>query len=54
MVEKESDNESVESGSCTCSDYDPDCSWFYDSRTLGTSYMRFCILSDKDNIIINM
>jgi hypothetical protein len=52
MVEKESDNESVESGSCTCSDYDPDCSWFYDSRNLGTSYMRICILSDKDNIII--
>ena len=52
MVEKESDNESVESGSCTCSDYNSDYSWFYDSRNLGTSYMRFCILSDKDNIII--
>ena len=52
MVEKESDSESVESGSCTCSDYNSDCLWFYDSRALGTSYMRFCILSDKDNIII--
>lgn len=52
MVEKESDNESVESGSCTCSDYNADCSWFYDSRNLGTSYMRFCILSEKDNYII--
>ena len=52
MVENESDNESVESGSCTCSDYNSDSSWFYDSRILGTSYMRFCILSDKDKIII--
>ena len=52
MVEKDSDSESVESGSCTYSDYNSDCSWFYDSRALGTSYMRFCILSDKDNIII--
>ena len=52
MVEIESDNKSVESGSCTCSDYNSDCSWFYDSKMLGTSYMRFCILCDKDNIII--
>ena len=52
MAKNESDNESVESGSCTCSDYDSDCSWFYDSRKLGTSYMRFCIISDNDQIII--
>ena len=53
MKGEESDNESVESGSCTCSDYDPDCSWFYDSRTLETSYMRFNIsgISNKNNII---
>lgn len=53
MKGEESDNESVESGSCTCSDYDPDCSWFYDSRTLETSYMRFYIygISNKNNII---
>lgn len=52
MVDIESDNASVESGSCTCSDFNPDCSWFYDSRKLGTSFMRFCILSDNENIII--
>ena len=53
MKGEESDNESVKSGSCTCSDYDPDCSWFYDSRTLETSYMRFQIsgISNKKNII---
>lgn len=51
MEENEYDNESesVESGSCTCSDYDSDCSWFYDSRDLGTSYMRFCILKETEN-----
>jgi len=50
-----SDNESVESGSCTCSDYDPDCSWFYDSRTLETSYMRFYIygVSNQNSSINN-
>lgn len=52
MVDIESDNASVESGSCTCSDFNPDFSWFYDSRKLGTSFMRFCILSDNENIII--
>jgi hypothetical protein len=52
MVDIESDNASVESGSCTCSDFNPDCSWFYDSRKLGTSFMRFCILSDNENVII--
>ena len=52
MAEGESDNQSVESGSCTCSDYNEDISWFYDSRKLGTSFMRFCILSDENNIII--
>mgnify|MGYP006873113511 CR=1 FL=1 len=54
MKGEESDNESVESGSCTCSDYDPDCSWFYDSRTLETSYMRFFIYGiNNKNIIKN-
>jgi len=53
MKKVESDNESVESGSCTCSDYDPDCSWFYDSRILQTSFMRFSILGEdkKTNYI---
>lgn len=53
MAEGESDNQSVESGSCTCSDYNDDCSWFYDSRKLGTSFMRFCILSENDNVVEN-
>ena len=52
MDEIESVSESVDSGSCTCSDYNSDCSWFYDSRMLATSYLRFCIINDKDNIII--
>jgi len=51
MSDVESDQESVESGSCTCSDYNPDYSWFYDSRKLETSYMRFCIINDNDQII---
>ena len=51
MEENEYENESisVESGSCNCSDYESDCSWFYDSRDLGTSYMRFCILKETEN-----
>ena len=51
MEDNEYDNESVsvESGSCNCSDYESDCSWFYDSRDLGTSYMRFCILKETEN-----
>ena len=52
MADEESDNQSVESGSCTCSDYNEDCSGFYDSRKLGTSFMRFCILSEEDKTII--
>lgn len=51
MAEVENDQESVESGSCTCSDYNPDSSWFYDSRKLQTSFMRFCILSDSIHIL---
>ena len=48
MIELESDDDnSVESGSCTCSDYNSDYSWFYDSRKLETSYMRFSILNDN-------
>ena len=30
MDEIESVSEIVDSGSCTCSDYNSDCSWFYD------------------------
>jgi hypothetical protein len=49
MSEDISDQESVESGSCTCSDYNRDISWFYDSRKLERSYMRFSIISEKTN-----
>ena len=52
MEEIEYDNEeseSVESGSCVCSDYNSDCSWFYDSRDLGTSYMRFSIIAENED-----
>ena len=52
MEEIEYDNEeseSVESGSCVRSDYNSDCSWFYDSRDLGTSYMRFSIIAENED-----
>ena len=47
MSEDKSDQESVESGSCTCSDYNKDMSWFYDSRNLKRSTMRFSIISEN-------
>jgi hypothetical protein len=46
MKKDESDKDSVSSGSCTCSDYENDYEWFYDSRKLKTSCMRFFIKSD--------
>ena len=46
MKNNESFNESIESGSCTCSDYEENCDWFYDSRKLQTSYMRFFIKNE--------
>ena len=49
MNNNESFNESVESGSCTCSDYEKDCDWFYDSRKLQTSFMRFFIINEAFN-----
>ena len=49
MKKYENDNDSVSSGSCTCSDYEKDYEWFYDSRKLKTSYMRFFIKSDIVN-----
>ena len=54
MKKDESNNDSVSSGSCTCSDYEKDYEWFYDSRKLKISYMRFFIKSDifnKNNYI---
>lgn len=47
--ENEEESQSVESGSCTCSEYNSDCSWFYDSRDLATSYMRFSIINEYDD-----
>ena len=49
MKKDESNNDSVSSGSCTCSDYEKDFEWFYDSRKLKTSHMRFFIKSDFFN-----
>ena len=54
MKKDKRDNDSVSSGSCTCSDYEKDYEWFYDSRMLKTSHMRFFIKSDiinKNNYI---
>ena len=49
MKKNESFNGSVESGSCTCSDYKEDCDWFYDSKKLQTSFMRFFIKNEPFN-----
>ena len=49
MKKNESFNGSVESGSCTCSDYEEDCDWFYDSKKLQTSFMRFFIKNEPFN-----
>ena len=48
MSEKEDDSFSVESGSCDCSNYNSDISWFYDSKKLQTSSMNFSILITKN------
>lgn len=49
MKNNESFSKSVESGSCTCSDYEDDCDWFYDSKKLQTSFMRFFIKNEAFN-----
>jgi hypothetical protein len=49
MKSNESFNESIESGSCSCSDYGEDFDWFYDSRKLQTSFMRFFIKNEPFN-----
>ena len=48
MSEKANDSFSVESGSCDCSDYTSDISWFYLSKNLNTSHIEFTILKDKN------
>ena len=48
--EKENDSLSVESGSCDCSNYNSDISWFYLSENLKTSHYEFNILIDKSKI----
>ena len=59
MSEKENDSLSVESGSCDCSNYNSDISWFYFSKNLQTSHFEFSIIpylnikkeeNDKENI----
>ena len=47
MSEKENDSLSVESGSCDCSDYNSDMSWFYFSKNLQTSHFEFSIINIK-------
>ena len=49
MNNNESFNGSIESGSCTCSDYEENCDWFYDSRKLQSSFMRFVIKNEPFN-----
>ena len=49
MSEKDVDSISVESGSCDCSDYNSDISWFYLSKNLQTSHIEFAILNQKKN-----
>ena len=48
--EKENDSLSVESGSCDCSNYNSDISWFYLSENLKTSHYEFNIIIDKSEI----
>ena len=43
----ENDSLSVESGSCDCSNYNSDISWFYLSENLKTSHFDFNIIIDK-------
>ena len=45
MLEKGNDSISVESGSCDCSDYNSDMSWFYFSKNLTeSSIIQFSII----------
>ena len=50
MSEIEKDSISIESGSCDCSDYNSDMSWFYFSQNLKeTSIIQFSIINTKKN-----
>ena len=59
MTEIENDSISVDSGSCDCSEYNSDMSWFYNSKNLQESSTHFSIIQNKKksieekNIIIN-
>ena len=49
MSEKENDSISVESGSCDCSDYNSDMSWFYFSKNLTeSSIIQFSIINNNN------
>ena len=47
MSQKENDSFSVESGSCDCSNYNSDISWFYLSQNLKTFHFELTLLKEK-------
>jgi hypothetical protein len=53
MSEEGNDASSVESGSCDCSNYNEDISWFYNSKNLKISKTQFNILKSKNKIPLN-
>jgi len=53
MSEEVNDASSVESGSCDCSNYNEDISWFYDSNNLKISTTNFTILKSKNKKLLN-
>ena len=49
MLEKENDSISIESGSCDCSEYNSDISWFYFSKNLKeSSIIQFSIINNNN------
>ena len=50
MTEIEKDSLSVESGSCDCSEYNSDMSWFYNSKNLSESSTHFSIIQNKKKL----
>ena len=50
MTEIQNDSLSVESGSCDCSEYNSDMSWFYNSKNLSESSTHFSIIQNKKKL----
>ena len=50
MTEIEKDSLSIESGSCDCSEYNSDMSWFYNSKNLSESSTHFSIIQNKKKL----